>query len=117
MRNLKINIEQISEKQSSYTISFDGDFDGSAKENLTQVQSLIDSTSENTNLILDFTKLHYMNSYGIGQLVNWHNILNEKGGKIIIACANKNIKDIFAILGINELFETYPDMTSAMEGI
>ena len=114
MKKLIITIEEISEKPDSHTIIFDGDFDGSAKENVAGIESFVNSASEKTNLVFDFIKLHYMNSYGIGQLVNWHNVINQKGGKIAIVGANKDVEDIFAILGISGLFKTYPDMTSAI---
>ncbi len=114
MKKLIITIEEISEKPNSHSISFEGDFDGSAKENVIQIQSFVDGASDNANLIFDFSKLHYMNSYGIGQLVNWHNIMNQKGGKIAIVGANKDVEDIFAILGISGLFKNYPDITSAI---
>ena len=111
---MRINIEEIKDKPNSHVIIFDGDFDGSAKEKVAQIESFIDSASENANLIFDFCKLHYINSYGIGQMVNWHNIFNQKGGNISVVGMNKNVKEIFAILGIGNLFKTYPDMASTV---
>lgn len=114
MKKLVITIEEIKEKPNSHAIIFDGDFDGSAKENVTIIQNFIDEASEKTSLIFDFTKLNYLNSYAIGQMVNWYNILSQKSGKIYIAGTNKNVKDIFTILGITSLFKIFPDMTSAI---
>ena len=114
MKKLVITIEEVKEKPNSHIISFDGDFDGAAKENLTEIQGFVDGATQNTSLIFDFSKLNYLNSYAIGYLVSWHKIINQKGGKIHISGTNKNVEDIFAILGISSLFKIFPDMTSAM---
>lgn len=113
MQKLNINIEAIDSYPNSHIIHFDGDFDGSAKENLTEIQSFVDSCDSKVSLIFDFSKLNYLNSYAIGHLVAWHNHLSKIGGKIVIAGTNKNVEDIFAILGIANLFKIFPDISAA----
>ncbi|MBU0577465.1 STAS domain-containing protein [Patescibacteria group bacterium] len=112
---LVISIEALSDHPNVHVVEFDGDFDGYAKENVTDVQSFVDSATNNTTLIFDFSKLNYLNSYAIGHLVAWHNHLSKMGGKIFIAGTNKNVEDIFAILGIAKLFKIFPDVNSVIE--
>ncbi|MBN2087908.1 STAS domain-containing protein [Candidatus Peregrinibacteria bacterium] len=117
MKKLQITFEKINEKPNSQIVKFDGDFDGSVKENLTETYSLVDEAPQGTNLIFDFSKLNYLNSYAIGHLVSWHKTINQKGGKIFISGTNKNVEDIFAILGLATLFKVFPDVTSAIAGL
>ena len=113
MQKLEINIKPIEGHENASVIHFSGDFDGSAKENLTEVQAFIDSAKENIGIILDFSNLNYLNSYAIGYLVEWHNHISQISGKIFIAGTNKNVEDIFAILGISNLFKVFPDVNTA----
>ena len=117
MKKLNINFEEYPDHPNSYLVHFDGDFDGYAKENLVDIQKFVDGCKENTILLFDFSKLNYLNSYAIGHLVAWHNHLTKTGGKILIAGTNKNVEDIFAILGISNLFDVYPDLESAKKSI
>jgi anti-sigma B factor antagonist len=94
-------------------ITFEGDFDGYAKENITEIQKKVDESKEGENLILDFAKLNFLNSYAIGHLVAWHNHISKLGGQIVIVGLNKNVEEIFSILGINSIFKSFADIKSA----
>lgn len=117
MQTLTINIKELDDVINAKIISFDGDFDGYVKENLTEILELTENATVKTKLIFDFSGLNYLNSYAIGHIVAWHNKLTESEGEIIIIGINKNVEDIFSILGINSLFKTFPDLESAKEGI
>ena len=117
MQNLIIKIEESNDIINSKSISFSGDFDGYIKENLTEILELTENATEETKLIFDFTNLNYLNSYAIGHIVAWHNKLAEKKGEIIVIGINKNVEDIFSILGVNSLFKTFPNLESAKKGI
>jgi anti-anti-sigma factor len=107
MQKLTITINSLPEIPNAQIVHFDGDFDGYAKENITDLQKTIDECAAGAVLIFDFAKLNYLNSFAIGQLVAWHNAVNTKGGKILIVGINKNVEDIFSVLGINNIFKAY----------
>lgn len=113
MQKLTVSIKPHNAKPNVGIITFEGDFDGYAKENIVDVQKMIDESKPGTTLIFDFAKLNFLNSYAIGHLVAWHNHLVKNGGKIMIASLNKNVEDIFGILGIASLFKIFPDVASA----
>ena len=117
MQKFTITIENTPDLPDLNIIHFDGDFDGYAKENLIEIQNVIDNCEPKTTLIFDFSKLNYLNSYAIGHLVAWHNHLSKLEGRIFITGTNKNVEDIFAILGISSLFKIYPDTQSAIEAL
>jgi len=117
MQSLIIQTEKFNEVANTQIVHFNGDFDGYVKENLTEILKLIEDGEAKTRLIFDFSKLNYLNSYAIGHLVAWHNKLTESEGEIIIVGINKNIEDIFSILGVNSLFKTFPDLEAAKEQV
>lgn len=117
MQKLTITIEKHPEVENAHIAHFDGAFDGSIKEPLVELEKFINSDLPKTNVIFDFKKLDYLNSYAIGQLVAWHNHLLKKEGKVMIAAPSKSVEDIFNILGISNLFKIFPDIESAVNSL
>ena len=108
MQKLTVTISDYAEIPNGKLVSFDGDFDGYAKEDIVELQKNVDECAPSTVMIFDFSKLNYLNSFAIGQLVAWHNVVSTKGGSIYIVGTNKNVEEIFSVLGINNIFKTYP---------
>ena len=117
MQKLTITIEKHPEVENTHIAHFEGAFDGSVKEPLAELEKLINSNQPQTNVILDFKKLDYLNSYAIGQLVAWHNHLLKFKGQIMVASPSKSVEDIFNILGISNLFKIFPDIESAVNSL
>lgn len=115
MEALTITIKESSDLKGVTIAHFEGAFDGGAKEPIAELKKLVDESESEMNLILDFTDVTYLNSYAIGELVSWQNHLMKNGGQIIIAGPNKNVEDIFGILGISNMFKIFPDVESAEE--
>lgn len=125
MQVLNVVLEPYAELPQAYIAHFEGDFDGgaygeggAAKSNsLTDLQAFIDSAPAKLTLILDFSKLNFLNSYAIGHLVSWHQHLSALGGTLSIVGTNKNVEDIFAIVGISKLFKIFPDLAAATSAL
>ncbi|MFH1012460.1 MAG: STAS domain-containing protein [Candidatus Peregrinibacteria bacterium] len=117
MEALSITIEKQADLQNTHTVHFEGDFDGGSAEHVTELESLIGSAAPKTTLIFDFSKLNFLNSYAIGQLVQWHTQLKKKEGSIVITGTNKNVQDIFAIVGIHNLFRIFPSLSAALQAL
>ena len=58
-----------------------------------------------TSLIIDLSKLEYLNSDGIGTLVGVQKHLRAKGGGVIITGLRGKIKDQFEMFRLNSFFE------------
>jgi anti-sigma B factor antagonist len=117
MQKLNITIEPMTELENGQLVSFEGDLDGSAEESLKDVQALIDSNGANAKIIFNFSKLNFLNSYAIGHLVEWHNQVSANQGMIAMVGVNKSVEEIFAIVGINNLFTVYADVPTAIEAL
>lgn len=110
MQKLTLSITDYPDIPNSKLVYFEGDFDGYSEETIIELQSEIDKAGPGYMLIFEFSKLNYLNSFAIGQLVAWHNTMDTKQGNIFIVGINKNIRDIFSVLGIESVFKTYNNL-------
>lgn len=110
MQPLKLTITNYPDLPDTKLISFEGDFDGYAKETLIELQNTVEKAGVGSTLIFEFSQLKYLNSFAIGEIIAWKNIMTKKQGEIIIVGSNKNIQDIFSVLGIGETFKHYADL-------
>lgn len=110
MQKLTLSITDYPDLPNTKLVFFEGDFDGYSEDTITELQGAVDQTGPSSTLIFDFSRLNYLNSFAIGQLVAWHNAMNAKQGRILIIGINKNIQDIFSVLGIESVFKTYSSL-------
>lgn len=113
---LQVTIAQ-GKKANTTVVSLAGDFDSTAKEHLAALEKHMAMAAAEAHYIFDLSQLRFLNSYAIGQLVGWHNALEPKKGKIMIVGANPNVAEIFAIVGVDHLFETHPTMEEALKKV
>jgi len=116
MQALVLNFEKSSEVENTQVVHFQGAFDGGMKDSIAPLQTMVDDEN-NKNFVLDFTQLTFLNSYAIGQLVSWHNSLAKRGGRMIITGPQKNITDIFGIVGIDKIITVTADMAGAVASL
>ena len=65
-------------------------------------------------IILNFDKLEYMNSSGIGLLVTLLVRANRQRQQLYACGLTEHYQDIFAVTRLNEAIHIYPDETSAL---
>ena len=57
------------------------------------------------NLVLDFKKVSFMDSSGIGVIAGRYKIINSLGGKTMIIRANEQVDKILEISGLKKILE------------
>ena len=57
------------------------------------------------NLILDFSKVRYMDSSGIGMVLGRYRKLDEKGGSVVISGCSAVVQNILNMAGIFSLMQ------------
>ena len=97
----KANIE---EGNDHLLVELIGDLDVYSKENFSKFcdESLKD---KNENLIIDLEKLDYIDSTGLGMFINIYKDQKEKEKSVKVINAKENIKKLFKITDISDLFE------------
>lgn len=118
MSELTISLKQNTELDNTYIASFEGAFDGNIpEESLTELNGLLDAENSGMRFIFDFSKLNFLNSYGIGRLVEWQQKVGQKDGQIIIVGLNDNVKEILTLVGVSDLFKVFDSVEGAIEAM
>ena len=68
-------------------------------------------------LVIDFAKVAYIDSTGLGALVAALKGARERGGSIAIVCTNPQIRRIFDITGLVKVFGMFDDIESARKDL
>ena len=66
-------------------------------------------------LIIDLSKVTYLNSTAIGILVSAYTTYTKKGWKIKLSGVNKNINNIFVITKLTLVFVVFEDVDEAVK--
>jgi anti-anti-sigma factor len=67
------------------------------------------------NFLLNFTKVDFIDSYGIGDIVAAYLAVREKGGKFKMAGLSSKIWLIFHYSGLTKIFETFDTEDKALK--
>lgn len=70
---------------------------------------------ENTHVIFDLSNIRFLDSMGCGALLSCHRQLKEKGGKMGLCCAQKQVNAIFDLMGFPQLFDVFETREEALE--
>jgi anti-anti-sigma factor len=81
-------------------LAFDGRLDASQAE---KARKALDAVVESCTI--DFGKLEYVSSAGLGILLATQKRLSESGHRLKLAHMNRHIRDIFHIAGFDLVFE------------
>lgn len=69
-------------------------------------------------LLVDLTNLEYMNSMGLNLLIQLQTKIRVAGGKMLLACPNKKVRELINLTKLNSLFiisETLPEAMAELE--
>lgn len=66
------------------------------------------------NIILDCSELNYIASSGVGSFTSIVKTLEQKNGKLIFACLQKQVYDIFRILKMDKFFIIKPTIEESV---
>jgi len=120
--SLKITEQPLDSSNGYQIIRFTGTFDKNGYNQIdgaleTILRQFMDLDPDATkNLVFDFTDLDYINSQGIGILMEVHNKLAGTGKALVIVGLKQNVADVFQAIGMNELISIYPSIQSFLEG-
>ena len=115
MEDLNISINPVPDYPYTRIAHFEGDFDGRAKENLDTIEEFLATCKRGSTLILDFSKLNFLNSYAVGHLITWRNKLSNSEGRLLITGVNESVSAALDAVGGNILFEVFYDVEKALE--
>ncbi len=86
-------------------VKLDGEIDQS---NATEIREKIDreiSIHNMKNLVLDFDKVTFMDSSGIGMLIGRVKLIKARGGKILIIRTQPQVDKIIELAGLKKIMD------------
>lgn len=77
----------------------------------------IANEKSHSTVILNMSGVGYINSAGVGMIVNCSKKFRENGGRLIICSLVPEVAQLFDIIRLNKLIEIYPDEETAIKSI
>ncbi len=113
MADLTFNVEQLPEMKTAAIVRINGAIDA---KTVVLFQEKLDQLQKNgyTRFILDMVGIKYVNSTGLGTLVNVADALESRGGGIALVKIHPKVKVVFDMLGLNAFFKIFSNETEAL---
>ena len=70
----------------------------------------------NANIVINMSRVDYIDSTGLGTLVSGLKRASEKNGSIRIICPNEQIYKVFNITGLVKVFSIFDNEQAALAG-
>ena len=102
---LKITIDPL--KEDKQVIKFDGEFDKAGHSDIRDQLTNVIKNFEGKKLIFDFSSMKFINSEGVGYLMEIHTHLIKLDKKLVIVGLNRHVKDVFETIGVHEIISVY----------
>jgi anti-sigma B factor antagonist len=66
-----------------------------------------------TALVVDLSAVQFLDSTGLGVLVEAHKALSETGGTLDVVCSSERLLKVFTITGLAQLFTIHDSVEAA----
>lgn len=108
------DLSGIADKANVKLVKLSGQLDETnVDERAREVYELIDAMEGPKFIVFDFENVEYVNSKFIGYFTDWYSKVSTSQGRMVIAAARDNIIDIFQVVGLTQLVETYATLEEA----
>ncbi|MFP4104944.1 MAG: STAS domain-containing protein [Phycisphaerae bacterium] len=81
-----------------------------------QIEQLI-SEQETPRLVMDFQPVSHMSSSALGMLITIHKRVRERDGQLRLCNIQPEIKEVFSITRLDEVFEIHDSRQVALESL
>ncbi len=68
-------------------------------------------------LVVDLTKVEYLDSTALGVLIGGLKRLRERDGNMVLVCPSPRIRRVFEITGLDKIFDIFNTQFDAMESM
>ena len=100
-------------KQGANILPLEGEIDLHVSPEV--AESLRTMTAKKPNrVVVDLTKVTYLDSSGLAVLIEGMQNVQEYGGKFAVAGMQESVQHIFEIARLDQVFQIYPDVDSAL---
>jgi anti-sigma B factor antagonist len=79
-----------------------------------QLYSLVEKEGHR-NLLLNFGNVQFLSSAALGKLINLRKKVSAAGGKLKLCCIHTDLKVVFKITKLDQVFEMYDEEQAALD--
>lgn len=108
---LKIDLKDFDSENNLQVVNLTGDFDKAGYNDVKADLNKMVKTFEGKTLVFDFGGVQFINSEGIGYLLEVNNFLAKKDKKFVIIGVSKYVDDIFQTIGIHDIVKIHDKLS------
>src|SRR3954454_16353668 len=116
MAGLEWQLKPIESDESAMLAELSGAIDGNTVPSFQQMLEEIKSRGVR-KLILDMSKIKYVNSTGLGSLVKYADTFKSSGGGMALIKVPAKVKIVIEMLGLNAFFDICTDLDQALAAL
>jgi anti-sigma B factor antagonist len=102
------------EKGSVVVIRMNGKLLGGSEAETFQKQMKDYVTQGRNNILIDLSKVSWVNSSGLGMLIAAYHTVKSAGGTFKLTGVNQRIEQIFMVTKLHTIFDTYEEEAAAL---
>ncbi|MBU1017750.1 STAS domain-containing protein [Patescibacteria group bacterium] len=112
-----ITVESAPDNPSVQIVHLSGELDESNLPDFEQVIRPLVADLSCKVLLFDLDGLKFISSKVIGQFAYLYTTLSHSQRQLVLVRMDENIKDIFALVGLDQIIPTHPDIESALSNL
>ncbi len=70
-----------------------------------------------TKIVLDMTKVKYIDSIGMGQLAGGYTALDDVNGSLVLARTNSKVNELLRLTGLQNHIKAFPTVEEAIDSL
>ena len=98
---------QLSLRSGTLTAMLEGEIDHHTARELREEIDSAASRTKPKRLILDFSKIRFMDSSGVGLILGRYRLVSQWGGELCVANLSPNLERIVSLAGLKEICTVY----------
>ena len=109
---LSMTVGKLDEAKGAQEVKFSGEFD---KAGYTAVREELNDLVKNfggKSLVFNFSGLKFINSEGIGHLMEIHSFLGKSDKVLAIVGPNAHVKDVFGAVGMDQIMPVHESLSA-----
>jgi len=79
----------------------------------TAVENVLSSGTK--RIVINLEHANYIDSAGLGALIETHRTTKEKGGRLALCCLGRNFRQALEYAKLLPIFETFPNQDAALQ--
>ncbi len=80
-----------------------------------EVKKKVGEEEEIEKLIIDLSRVSYLDSSGVGFIISLLKFMRERQGEVVLTDLNDKVKRVFELTKLDGIIDTYDDREKAME--